>query len=87
MAPLWLHQASMEQPADNNDDFLRYAVGVRELRYNLSPFLAEVKEGKSVVVLDGSHLGHQTLAPPRPARGADPAGQGAASAELHPPAP
>lgn len=45
----------MEQPLDNGDDLLRYAVGVRELRDNLSKFLAEVREGKSVVVLDHGH--------------------------------
>ncbi|HKF75300.1 MAG TPA: type II toxin-antitoxin system prevent-host-death family antitoxin [Candidatus Dormibacteraeota bacterium] len=45
----------MEQPADRDEGLLRYAVGVRELRNNLSRFLAEVKEGKSVVVLDHGH--------------------------------
>jgi prevent-host-death family protein len=45
----------MEQPADHDDEQLRYAVGVRELRANLSRFLAEVKEGKAVVVLEHGH--------------------------------
>jgi prevent-host-death family protein len=45
----------VEQPADADQDLLRYAVGVRELRDNLSRFLAEVRAGKSVVVLDHGH--------------------------------
>jgi prevent-host-death family protein len=45
---------AMEQPNDGQE-LIRYAVGVRELRDNLSRFLAEVKEGKSVVVLDHGH--------------------------------
>ena len=45
----------MEQPADSDEDLLRYAVGVRELRNNLSRYLAEVRAGKAVVVLDHGH--------------------------------
>lgn len=45
----------MEQRNDDDQDLIRYAVGVRELRDNLSRFLAEVKAGKSVVVLDHGH--------------------------------
>jgi antitoxin (DNA-binding transcriptional repressor) of toxin-antitoxin stability system len=45
----------MEQRTDDDQDLIRYAVGVRELRDNLSRFLAEVKAGKSVVVLDHGH--------------------------------
>jgi prevent-host-death family protein len=45
----------MEQAADDDRALVRYAVGVRELRDNLSRFLAEVKDGKSVVVLDHGH--------------------------------
>lgn len=44
----------MEQPKED-DTTLRYAVGVRELRDHLSQFLAEVRAGKSVVVLDHGH--------------------------------
>jgi prevent-host-death family protein len=44
----------MEQRNDD-EDVIRYAVGVRELRDNLSRFLAEVRDGKSVVVLDHGH--------------------------------
>src|SRR3981081_4177020 len=46
----------MEHTADTDQgDVLRYAVGAREFRDNLSRFLAEVKDGKSVVVLDHGH--------------------------------
>lgn len=68
MAPLWLHGASMEQPADNKDDLLRYAMGVRELRNNLTRFLAEVKEGKLVVVLDHGHPSGSADPGPTPTR-------------------
>lgn len=45
----------MEQRSDDDQDLIRYAVGIRELRNNLSRFLAEVRAGKAVVVLDHGH--------------------------------
>jgi antitoxin (DNA-binding transcriptional repressor) of toxin-antitoxin stability system len=45
----------VEKPADTDQDLLRHAVDVRELQDHLSRFLTEVKEGKSVVVLEHGH--------------------------------